>query len=177
MGKETSDRRGFVYFVQRMDTCEVKVGFSAILTHRLWRIADDEGAEIRVLGVIPGTYELEQELHKHFAGARVRGREWYFPSQEIMEYVEAHTNQPDDPYGEERGRKAAGEDSDTGSRCVSLADMLWHLPPYLLAEIYRQLEEEVACRMDPGVRAMMDAVREQGEHVAGKEAFAKLLKP
>lgn len=83
---------GYVYFVRIDDL--IKIGYSTQPYQRLR--AYPPNAE--VLGVFPGTKELEADLHGRFRFALKKGREWFRVADEITEYVNemvAHYGPPD----------------------------------------------------------------------------------
>lgn len=72
---------GYVYFLRVDDL--IKIGYSTQPDRRLR--AYPPNAE--VLAVIPGTKKSEAALHGRFRFALQRGREWFRPADEILEYV------------------------------------------------------------------------------------------
>lgn len=60
-----------VYYVEWGKGDRVKIGTTVHLRQRLYRLKGDGGASL--LAVEPGSYALERERHRQFAGARIRG--------------------------------------------------------------------------------------------------------
>lgn len=79
--KIQGDIGGHVYFVRVGDL--IKIGYSTQPYQRLR--AYPPNAE--VLGVFPGTRKSEADLHGRFRFALQKGREWFRPADEILEYI------------------------------------------------------------------------------------------
>lgn len=60
---------------------------------------------------------------------------------------------------------------------VNLGDLLYRLPPGLLAEIYKQLEEEKRARPEivDKLDLLLELVQQQGVAQAGEDGFESLL--
>lgn len=72
-----------VYFI-RCDDGLIKIGWTSNIAQR--KRAFGSGWT-RILAVVPGSLADERALHKRFAAHRARGREYYNPDAEIVEYV------------------------------------------------------------------------------------------
>jgi len=68
--------------------CEqyIKIGVSDAPKKRIATIQTSNPTPIEVLAVIPGSYDLEAEMHKRFSHLRHNG-EWFHDSPEIREAV------------------------------------------------------------------------------------------
>jgi hypothetical protein len=86
---------GRVYFMRSGD--HIKIGTSVNVDARLQEIrkagsaAFPEGVNVKetiLLASIPGSYEQERELHRHFAHLRTVG-EWFTAAPELIEYIES----------------------------------------------------------------------------------------
>jgi hypothetical protein len=73
---------GHVYFLQSVRGGPIKVGYAADLRARVSNIQVGHPEELEVIGVVRGTPELEEALHKEFAWCHVRG-EWFAPSEAL----------------------------------------------------------------------------------------------
>jgi hypothetical protein len=85
---ETAARELIVYFVACGDDL-VKIGHTTNLRSRLRSLRTATPKELRVLLVIPGARDLEQELHRKFEAHRV-GREWFSRCDAIAEFISSH---------------------------------------------------------------------------------------
>lgn len=72
-----------VYFI-RVDDGLIKIGHTAHLADR--KAVHGRGWE-RLLAIEPGTRDDEAALHRRFASHLARGREYFNPAPELMEYV------------------------------------------------------------------------------------------
>lgn len=87
-----------VYFVER--DAWIKIGFTAQLAQRLASLPQNcrrpDGMTIgpvTVLATMPGNRGTEHRLHAKFEAQRVRGTEWFHPSDELRQYIARHSNQ------------------------------------------------------------------------------------
>jgi Meiotically up-regulated gene 113 len=85
---EMADREPIVYFIACGDEL-IKIGHTTNLRSRLRSLRTGTPKELRVLLVIPGTRDDEQELHRKFEAHRVR-REWFSRCGPIMEFISSH---------------------------------------------------------------------------------------
>lgn len=82
----------FVYFV-RVDS-KVKIGVSCRPQHRFHALSTACPSEPEMLGVMPGSVELESQIHKKFARVRTHG-EWFDLTSDLREYIAINTTIPD----------------------------------------------------------------------------------
>lgn len=77
-----------VYFIGTGQT--VKIGYSTQpIDHRLRNLQCGNPENLKVLLVIPGTQQTEQELHKRFSPLRIRGKgEWFRAEGELLEFIQ-----------------------------------------------------------------------------------------
>lgn len=85
---EMAAREPAVYFIACGDDL-IKIGHTTNLRSRLRSLRTATPKELRVLLVIPGTRDDEQELHRRFSAHRA-GREWFFRCDAILEFISAH---------------------------------------------------------------------------------------
>lgn len=85
-----------IYFLQR-DNGDIKIGTTRWTKARISSLQAKHG-KLRVLGVMEGSYDLEKEIHKHFAEFRIGRSEWFRPVVEIHKYIARHAdpNIPED---------------------------------------------------------------------------------
>ena len=78
-----------VYFIQRRDTLDIKIGCSNDPYKRLQELSKKEPfTTLSILYVIPyGGYELEKELHERFSQYNKRG-EWFKPHADLTSYLD-----------------------------------------------------------------------------------------
>jgi hypothetical protein len=85
---EMAAREPIVYFIACGDAL-IKIGHTTNLRSRLRSLRTATPKELRVLLVIPGTRDDEQELHRKFEAHRA-GREWFSRCAAITEFISAH---------------------------------------------------------------------------------------
>jgi len=85
------ERDGFVYYIRIGE--RIKVGYSVDVKRRMR--AYPPGSKL--LAVEPGDRELEKARHRQFAGSRTDGREWFRPTQDLMELVQELVDVHGDP--------------------------------------------------------------------------------
>ena len=85
---------GYIYFIATKD--KIKIGFTKNpVEKRLKQLQTGNDENLVLLGYILGELEEEQLLHKQFAKDRIRHNgEWFFPSEELVEYINKHNAQP-----------------------------------------------------------------------------------
>jgi hypothetical protein len=72
-----------VYFIFAPRLGLIKIGVATSAPHRLKKLQCGTGERLCLLATVPGDHELEAELHRRFAGDRVRG-EWFLPSGALL---------------------------------------------------------------------------------------------
>lgn len=77
-----SDAPGWVYYV-RVENL-IKIGFTNDLSRRIRSYPPNAV----LLAAHPGTKATESQMHKQFAEARARGREWFTATPRIMGHIE-----------------------------------------------------------------------------------------
>lgn len=85
---EMAAREPGVYFIACGDDL-IKIGHTTNLRSRLCSLRTATPKELRVLLVIPGTRDDEQELHRKFKAYRA-GREWFSRCDAIAEFISSH---------------------------------------------------------------------------------------
>jgi hypothetical protein len=78
--------RGVVYFVKNGERDRVKIGFSVRHSVRLSTLQGASPDALTLLGVIPGTMQLERKLHQRFKAYRVKG-EWFRVEGELANFL------------------------------------------------------------------------------------------
>jgi hypothetical protein len=75
-----------VLYAIRLPDGIIKIGHTAdIKNRRKFFGAKPED----ILAVLPGTYEQEQELHRQLKPSRARGWEYYHPTEQVLDVVNA----------------------------------------------------------------------------------------
>ncbi len=74
-------RPGWIYYLQVGNL--IKIGFTYDLDRRVAQYPPN----VELLAFHAGTWELEQALHRRFSLEREKGREWYRPSEIMMQHV------------------------------------------------------------------------------------------
>lgn len=77
---------GFVYFIQRGERGDIKIGYSDKPGRRLSALQTGSPEPLHLLATLPGDMALERELHRRFAAHRLNG-EWFRPAAEIFTFV------------------------------------------------------------------------------------------
>lgn len=77
-----------IYFVQEDFENLIKIGFAINVRSRLAGLQTGSAQELRLIGVMPGSYADELDLHQRLEWARFRG-EWYWPANEVLEIADA----------------------------------------------------------------------------------------
>jgi hypothetical protein len=74
-----------IYFIQDADGL-IKIGTTIRLSQRLKQLNSERKQELKVLGVVDGSYADEAVLHLRFAHSRVLG-EWFQPTDELNDFI------------------------------------------------------------------------------------------
>jgi predicted nucleic acid-binding Zn ribbon protein len=76
---------GYVYFIQA-NGGPIKIGWSTNPEGRLAALQTATHERLEILKVIPGSIQLETELHHRFMGLHKHG-EWYEDKEELIEFI------------------------------------------------------------------------------------------
>jgi hypothetical protein len=79
----------WVYFAQRGMDGPIKIGVSKNPVSRVKELGTASAEGLRLLGVMPGSRRIEQEVHTLLSGSRLNG-EWFRPSESVMAYIRAN---------------------------------------------------------------------------------------
>lgn len=82
-----------IYFVERLDdpAGPIKIGCTRNLPVRLKYLRASYGCRMRPLGVLPGSYEAEVELHDQFWHLHAF-YEWFHRGPDLMSYISARAD-------------------------------------------------------------------------------------
>jgi hypothetical protein len=82
-----------VYFARGLSSGNIKIGVSADPLRRIATIGRQNGEEMELLAVIPGSYHKEHQTHIQFSKFNLYG-EWFEPAQEIFDFIDSlpHSN-------------------------------------------------------------------------------------
>lgn len=75
-----------VYFIQRGWGGPIKIGTASDPYTRLAQLQTASPNALRLIGIIPGGFELERELHARFSDTRMVG-EWFHPTAELLDFI------------------------------------------------------------------------------------------
>jgi hypothetical protein len=75
-----------IYFIQAGNNGPIKIGIAKNPSKRLSQLQVGATEELRLLGVMNGTEQHENDIHHQFAVHRVRG-EWFSPTPELLTYI------------------------------------------------------------------------------------------
>jgi hypothetical protein len=76
-----------IYFVQRPDSKNIKIGTTIRLSVRKVQLERQEGVTLEVLAVTDGGFVEEHILHEKFASCWT-GNEWFRPSAPLLAFIE-----------------------------------------------------------------------------------------
>jgi hypothetical protein len=77
-----NDLGSVVYFIRDDDL--IKIGYTGDLRTRRRAFTSDLTA---ILAVVPGGQELEGEIHERFVASLAKGKEWFRPTPDLIEYI------------------------------------------------------------------------------------------
>ncbi len=78
-----------IYFAQD-ENGFIKIGTAGSVKERLHNLKYERKSTIILLGILPGHFEKEKELHMLFEKHHVEG-EWFTPAQEILDFIQSNT--------------------------------------------------------------------------------------
>lgn len=79
-----------IYFLRDYFRGDIKIGTSWQFPQRLSALRTQYGRNLVCLGVQPGGYDRESELHRRFRPLRTRG-EWFAAQPELLDYIMTKT--------------------------------------------------------------------------------------
>lgn len=82
--KERSPRPAWIYFLRANSW--VKIGWTRNLASRLRELQVASPFRLRVLGVLPGAFDVERMLHRRYHRFWIRG-EWFHAASEIVDFA------------------------------------------------------------------------------------------
>jgi T5orf172 domain len=86
---------GKIYFVQVEDWGPIKIGWTEDLKRRMGELKHNSPFRMRLLACLEEKKLKEDELHKKFSAARIVGkREWFWPIQDLVDYIAALSQSP-----------------------------------------------------------------------------------
>ena len=85
----TSNRKGFVYFVQSVGGEAIKIGFAKDVRKRLRALQGASPYQLKVLLVLEGGQKFETELHRKFKKSKLMN-EWYKPSTDLIDFIKSN---------------------------------------------------------------------------------------
>ncbi len=75
-----------IYFIQPVGGGKIKIGTTIRLSTRLKALAKKCGAELRVLAVVKGSYDVERSLHRKFSHLKPVN-EWFEPGDDLLGFI------------------------------------------------------------------------------------------
>jgi hypothetical protein len=85
-----------VYFALCEKRQRIKIGTTAQLDLRLPSLRSDEGAPVKLLRALPGSYRQERWVHRRFAHLRPSITEWFTVAPELLAFIESMASLPTD---------------------------------------------------------------------------------
>lgn len=84
-----------VYFAQALHGGPIKIGCSRVPRRRLSDVRSASGIDVRLLGTIPGGFDVEAALQWRFSSFRIAGKhrdkgDWFHPSDALLAYINEH---------------------------------------------------------------------------------------
>jgi hypothetical protein len=79
----------FVYFIQGLETGNIKIGFSRNPYERIAQLRTGSSENTAILGIMIGTTRDEAYLQTLFAAERIN-REWFRPTSRLLYFIETH---------------------------------------------------------------------------------------
>lgn len=84
--REPTTKNEHVYFLLSKKSKTLKIGYSSHLSNRIKSLQSSSPDSLTLPKAIPGSKQLEAELHKKFAANRLHG-EWFSATPEVIEYI------------------------------------------------------------------------------------------
>lgn len=85
------DKPGWIYYLHIDD--KVKIGYTTDIIRRMRSYPPSSP----LLGVHPGTKQLERDMHEQFKGSLIQGREWFRPDPDLLAHCERVRAEYGDP--------------------------------------------------------------------------------
>jgi hypothetical protein len=79
-------KKMWVYFARAGRTSRVKIGTTSNIAGRMNGLAHPLIGKLRILGLVPGGYEVESRMHQRFEAYHVKG-EWFTLAGELADFV------------------------------------------------------------------------------------------
>lgn len=81
-----------VYFAQALTGGRIKIGCSKNPRYRLSLVRAESRIDVRLLGTVPGGFDIEAEIHQLFATERIPAKhrnkgEWFEPSADLLAFI------------------------------------------------------------------------------------------
>lgn len=78
----------YIYFIEAQKLGLIKIGItSTSIETRLSSMQSSSPDVLKLLGFIPGDYQLEHQIHRKLKGSHSH-REWYYPTTNVLNLVE-----------------------------------------------------------------------------------------
>lgn len=84
-----------VYVTHDLDDDLIKIGTSGNIASRLRSLYAQKGHTFKMLGIMQGSHNAENAIHKAFKEHLAMGREWFRPHPDIYDFVEQYTFHPE----------------------------------------------------------------------------------
>jgi hypothetical protein len=85
-GVACTKKTEYVYFIQIDGEGAIKIGVSNNPLSRLETLQTGSHQRMTLLGILPGGYDVESQIHAQFAKSRIRG-EWFTASPELIDFI------------------------------------------------------------------------------------------
>jgi hypothetical protein len=127
-----------VYMIQTGDDGPVKIGLTRDVRRRLETLQISSPTRLRLLALFEGSRELECELHRRFAAARIKG-EWFKPIPELIEFAKGGAAQAKALLTKSVRRSRREESPPVAGRIEARRPAIEDMPPH-----YRRATEVMA---------------------------------
>lgn len=89
---------GLIYAARIHRTGLIKIGFTASIRNRMLDLRSQQRSDVDLLGVVDGTYQDEDTIHKQLVTSRaqIKGREIYHDTEEVRAFIASRLSLPQD---------------------------------------------------------------------------------
>lgn len=93
---------GYIYFFKDIEKDWVKIGYSNNPRKRIWQVSCGSKCSLELLGVMPGSHEIEREIHARFGLFHVPQRyvkgagktEWFYLHDSLLNFIRENATIP-----------------------------------------------------------------------------------
>lgn len=82
----TAHKQGYIYFLQNVDTRNIKIGHALNVDRRIRDLQTGNEADLILLKKVPGSYSYETIVKRKFQAYRIK-REWFELGLELQKFI------------------------------------------------------------------------------------------